>query len=226
MKEKFLKSIIKNTKSTAGGNLEFLQNKLNIHKIIMIVLLVLIVITMAFKVVHYCLNEKVSYDKRAINISESNVNTGDLYLMQFNSELIMSSEEVIFVDYSNNEADVNFTSAPSNKVLVRAEIFTDVSNLGKKISKKLWTSLLYPKDKRLVRIGDTGWIESGKIIEKLKLDELPSKSCPITIRFTAVNPANTKVNAGMFSMNTNLVIVDYKGNMLDENGVWQNLNSK
>ena len=64
-----------------------------------------------------------------------------------------------------------------------------------------------------------------KIIEKMKLDELPSKSCPITIRFTAVNPANTNINAGMFSMNTDLVIVDYEGNMLDENGVWKDLNN-
>ena len=202
------------------------QNKLRINRIIMIVLLILIVISIVFKITRYFINEKVSYDKNAISISESNVNTGDLYLMQFNSELIMSSEEVIFVDYNNKEATVNFTSSPSNKVLVRAEIFTDVSNLKKKIIKKIWSKLLYPNDERLVRIGDTGWIESGKIIEKLKLDELPDKSCQIAIRFTAVNPANTNVNAGMFSMNTNLVIVDYKGNMLDENGVWQNLNSK
>ena len=202
------------------------QNKLRINRIIMIVLSILIVISVVFKITRYFINEKVSYDKNAISISESNVNTGDLYLMQFNSELIMSSEEVIFVDYNNKEATVNFTSSPSNKVLVRAEIFTDVSNLKKKIIKKIWSKLLYPNDERLVRIGDTGWIESGKIIEKLKLDELPDKSCQIAIRFTAVNPANTNVNAGMFSMNTNLVIVDYKGNMLDENGVWQNLNSK
>ena len=146
--------------------------------------------------------------------------------MKFNSELIVTSEEVIFVNSKNSEASVNFASAPSNKVLVRAEIFTNVSNLKQKPTKKFWTKLLYPEDKRLVRIGDTGWIESGKIIEKIKLDELPSKSCPITIRFTAVNPANTNMNAGMFSMNTDLIIVDYKGNMLDENGVWKELNSK
>lgn len=212
--------------SNKNGNLKSLQSELNINRITMVVLIVLIVITAVFKIVRYFGNEKVSYDKNAISISQSSVNTGELYLMQFNSELIMSSEEVIFVDYNNNEALVNFTSAPSNKVLVRAEIFTDVSNLKKKINKKLWTTLLYPNDKRLVRIGDTGWIESGKIVEKIKLDELPNRSCPIAIRFTAVNPANTKTNAGMFSMNTNLVVVDYKGNMLDENGVWQNLNSK
>ena len=143
--------------------------------------------------------------------------------MQFNNELITASEEIIFVNSNNREATVNFTSAASNRVLVRAEIFTDVSNLAKKSNKKFWTKLLYPKKYKLVRIGDTGWIESGKIVEKIKLDELPSKTCSITIRYTAVNPANKKINTGMFSMNTKLVIVDYKGNMLDENGIWQKL---
>lgn len=213
-----------NIKKTNNGNLKLSQYKLN--KTIMIVLLILIVIISVFKVVHYFFNEKVSYDKRTINISESNVDIENSYLMKFNSELIVTSEEVIFVNSKNSEASVNFASAPSNKVLVRAEIFTNVSNLKQKPTKKFWTKLLYPEDKRLVRIGDTGWIESGKIIEKIKLDELPSKSCPITIRFTAVNPANTNINAGMFSMNTDLVIVDYEGNMLDEDGVWKNLNSE
>lgn len=220
------KNANQNIKNTNNGSLKYLQDKFKKNKIIMIVLLISIVIIAIFKVVYYFFDEKVNYDKRTINISESNVDTGNLYLMKFNSELIVSSEEVIFVNSNNSEASVNFTSAPSNKVLVRAEIFTDVSNLKQKPTKKFWTKLISPEDKRLVRIGDTGWIESGKIIEKLKLDELPSRSCPITIRFTAVNPANTSINAGMFSMNTNLVIVDYEGNMLDEKGVWQNLNNK
>lgn len=223
-KKKELNQNSKNTKKTNSANSESLQYKIN--KIIMIVLVVLITIVAVCKIVHYFFNENKSYDKRAINISESNVDIGSLYLMKFNSELVVASEEVIFLNAKNNEANVNFTSAPSNKVLVRAEIFTDVSNLKEKPIKKFWTKLLYPKDKRLVRIGDTGWIESGKIIKKLKLDELPSKSCSITIRFTAANPANTNINAGMFSMNTDLVIVDYQGNMLDEHGVWQNLNNK
>ena len=218
------KDLGKNIKKFNNSNLKLSQYKLN--KTIMIVLLILIVIISVSKIVHYFCNEKVSYDKRAINISESNVDIESLYLMKFNSELIVTSEEVIFVDFNNSKASVNFTSASSNKVLVRAEIFTNVSNLKQKPTKKFWTKLLYPEDERLVRIGDTGWIESGKVIEKIKLDELPSKSCPITIRFTAVNPANTNINAGMFSMNTDLVIVDYEGNMLDKNGAWKNLNSE
>ena len=220
------KDLNQNIKKTNDGNLKPLQHKLNRNKIVMIILLFLIAIIAVSKIVHYFCNEKVSYDKRAINISESNVDIESLYLMKFNSELIVTSEEVIFVDFNNSKASVNFTSASSNKVLVRAEIFTNVSNLKQKPTKKFWTKLLYPEDERLVRIGDTGWIESGKVIEKIKLDELLSKSCPITIRFTAVNPANTNINAGMFSMNTDLVIVDYEGNMLDEDGVWKNLNSE
>jgi len=213
----------KNIKKTNNDNL---QDKLIKNKAIMMTLLGMIIILATFKIIHYFFKEIVRYDKSAINISESNVDTGDMYLMHFNSELVMASEEVIFVNSNNNEANVNFVSSPSNKVLVRVEIFTDVSNLKQKPNKKFWTKLLYPKDDKLVRIGNTGWIESGKIIEKLKLDELPKKSCPITIRFTAVNPANTSINAGMFSMNTDLIIVDYKGNMLDQNGVWKELNSK
>ena len=107
-----------NIKKTNNGNLKLSQYKLN--KTIMIVLLILIVIISVFKVVHYFFNEKVSYDKRTINISESNVDIENSYLMKFNSELIVTSEEVIFVNSKNSEASVNFASAPSNKVLVRA----------------------------------------------------------------------------------------------------------
>ena len=205
---------------------KIIQDKLKKNKNIMILLLVLIAIVTTFKIFQYFTKERISYDKRTINISKSKIETENLYLMQFNSELIMASEEVMFVNYNNKEVIVNFTSSPSNTVLVRAEIFTDISNLKQKPIKKLWTKLLYSKDNSLVRIGATGWIESGKVIEKIKLDELPTKSCKITIRFIAVNPANTKINAGMFSMNTDLIIVDYKGNMLDENGVWKKLNTK
>ncbi len=58
------------------------------------------------------------------------------------------------------------------------------------------------------------------MIETIKLDELPCKMSDVTVRFTAVNPANYKISSGVFSMNTVMHIVDYNGNMLDENGNW------
>ena len=42
----------------------------------------------------------------------------------------------------------------------------------------------------------------------------------VTVRFTAVNPANEKISAGIFTMDTVLHVVAFKGNMLDENGKW------
>ena len=52
------------------------------------------------------------------------------------------------------------------------------------------------------------------------LDEQPTKMSDVTVRFTAVNPANYNISSGVFEMNTVLHIVDYKGNMLNENGEW------
>ena len=109
------------------------QKELKKSRIIMITILAIVLILVSFKVNRYVFKEKISYDKNAIDISKSKVKTGDLYIMQFNKELITASEEVIFVNSNNKVADVNFTSAESNRVLVRAEIFTDVSNLSKRI---------------------------------------------------------------------------------------------
>ena len=47
------------------------------------------------------------------------------------------------------------------------------------------------------------------------LDEQPTKMSDVTVRFTAVNPANYNISSGVFEMNT---VVYHKGNMLNENG--------
>ena len=61
-------------------------------------------------------------------------------------------------------------------------------------------------------------VRSGEMIAKLKMDELPCKMSDVTVRFTAVNPANEKISGGVFSMETVMHVVDYNGKMLDENG--------
>ena len=58
------------------------------------------------------------------------------------------------------------------------------------------------------------------MVQKLKLDELPIKMSDVTVRFSAVNPANENISAGIFTMDTVMHVVDYKGKMLDENGNW------
>ena len=90
-------------------------------------------------------------------------------------------------------------------------------------SKKPFHNLIYKNDDSLVRIGDIGWLRPGEILKNLRFDELPNRSCQITIHYTAVNPLNEKVNAGSFDVNTMLYVVDFKGNMLNENGEWVNV---
>ena len=68
--------------------------------------------------------------------------------------------------------------------------------------------------------GATGWVRPGEMIEDMKLDELPTRLSDVTVRFTAVNPANYNISSGVFDMKTVMHIVDYEGNMMDENGNW------
>lgn len=85
-----------------------------------------------------------------------------------------------------------------------------------------WTDKFYPNDDSLVRIGATGWVCHGEMVQKLRLDELPIKMSDVTMRFSAVNPANENISAGIFTMDTVMHFADYKGKMLDENGNWIN----
>lgn len=85
-----------------------------------------------------------------------------------------------------------------------------------------WTDKFYPNDDSLVRIGATGWVRPVEMVQKLKLDEIPIKMSDVTVRFSAVNPANENISAGIFTMDTVMHVADYKGKMLDENGNWIN----
>ncbi len=85
-----------------------------------------------------------------------------------------------------------------------------------------WTDKFYPNDDSLVRIGATGWVCPVEMVQKLKLDELLIKMSDVTVRFSAVNPANENISAGIFTMDTVMHVADYKGKMLDENGNWIN----
>ena len=193
------------------------------QKYLFFVLLALTVAAAAFKYVWYFLPERIDFDSRARAVSEVNPDVESLQVMPFNGELTVACQPMLLVNSNDQSMEFDFVSAPTNRVLVRAEVYTDVENLKQKPFKRFWTRLLYPKDQRLVRIADTGWVRAGEMIETIKLDEIPWRSGEVTVRFSAVNPANTKISGGMFSMQTNLFVVDYSGNVLDENGTWVTL---
>lgn len=200
--------------------LQALEKKRKHRRILEIALVVAILAAAVVKYILYFLPERVTYDKRAVPVAETQVDTSALFTMPFNGELVTACQEKLFVDSRDRTAALDFFSAQTNRVLVRAEIFTDMDNLNRRPIRKFWTKLLYPEDERLVRIGATGWVQAGEIIENLKLDELPMRSCEAVIRFSAVNPANTSISGGMFSLHTDMYIVDYEGKMLDETGQW------
>ena len=113
-------------------------------------------------------------------------------------------------------------TVPAGNMSLCAEIFTNKENLGNRKCRLWWSEKIHPDDESLVSIGATGWIRPGEMVSKLKMDELPCKMSDVTVRFTAVNPANENISAGIFTMNTVLHVVDFKGKMLDENGKWVN----
>lgn len=205
-----------------------MQSKLKKHSlltmIVMIALAVLIVVLLLIKYIIYIAPEKVGYEKNVKDLSSVEINTETLNVMPFNSDLTAANEQVLIASTKDNTVKMDFLLPETTKVIARAEIYVDESCLDKKPLKKWWTKLLHPNDDSLIRIGATGWVRPGEIVTDLKLDELPNKQCNVTVKFTAVNPANENISAGEFSMNTIMFVVDYNGKMLDENGSWVNAN--
>ena len=197
-----------------------LTKKRRNKRIFMIVMILLIVLMLIIKYVIYFKPEKIQFDNRVQMISEVNPETEDLQVMPFNEDLIVACQPILIADSRDNSVQFDFISPESCKVLVRAEIYTAKENLNQKPIKLFLTDIFYPNDESMVRIASTGWIRPGEMISTIKLDELPYKMSDATVRFVAVNPANQKISSGIFSMNTVLHIVDYNGNMLDENGNW------
>ena len=191
----------------------------NINLLTAAMLMIAIVLALFMKYYKYFKPENVNYDTHTVSASED-TDVKSLQVMYFNEDLTVAFEPILIVDNRDKSANINFISSPSCRVLVRAEIFTKRNNLGNKPLKLFFTDCLYPDTESPLRIGSTGWIRPGEMITKMELDELPTKMCDVTVRFTAVNPANQKINCGVFTMNTVLHIVDYNGKMLDENGNW------
>lgn len=189
-------------------------------RIFMAVIIVLIVVMLIVKYIIYFRPENVKEATNSKAISEVDPDTSGLQVMPFNSDLTVAFQPILIADSRDNSVQIDFISPESTKVLVRAEIYTRKKNLGANKIKFFWHDIFYPNDESLIRIGSTGWLRPGEMIEKITLDELPLKMSDVTVRFTAVNPANHNISSGVFDMNTVLHIVDYKGNMLNENGEW------
>ncbi len=180
----------------------------------------MIITAAVFKFIVYFTPETINDEADVKSVSEVQLDSDALYMMPFNSDLTVAGQEVLFASSDSKTAQFDFVSFQNNKVLVRAEIFVDKDTLDSDPIKKLFHNIIYPNDNSLVRIGKTGWIHPGELATDMKFDELPSHSCQVKIRYTAINPLNKKVNAGTFDYNTMLYIVDFKGNLLDENGNW------
>lgn len=205
-----------------------LRKKRNIRRIIAIILILAILATLAVKAVLYILPEDPGYAKSSAPISEVNPDMDTLSVMPFNGQFTVASQGTLILNSNDKTAQVNFVSLESNKVLVRAEYFVDVEHLGNRPARLFWTNLLFPveekKDKeQLVRIGDTGWVRAGEMVETLKFDEVPTCSGELKMRISAVNPANTKTSAGQFSANGELIVGDFNGKILDGEGNWVEL---
>lgn len=197
-----------------------LKKRRLIGRIFMAVMVILIVVMLIAKYMIYFRPENVKIAGNSKSISSVNPDTSGLQVMPFNTDLTVAFQPILICDSRDKSVQIDFISPDSTKVLVRAEIFTSKENLGNKKLKMFWHDKVYPDDESLVRIGATGWLRPGEMIEKLTLDELPTRMGDVTVRFTAVNPANYSISGGVFDMNTVLHIVDYKGNMLNENGEW------
>ncbi len=208
--------------SDAAGNEKNKKQPMHrlIGRIFMAVMIILIALMLIIKYVTYFRPEKVKFAADTKSISEVNPDASSLQVMPFNSDLTVAFQPILICDSRDRTVQVDFVSPESTKVLVRAEIYTDKKNLGNKKMKLFWHDLFYPSDESLVRIGATGWVRPGEMIEKLTLDEIPSKMSDVTVRFTAVNPANQNISSGVFDMNSIMHVVDYNGNMLNENGEW------
>lgn len=216
-----MENTINNTTPIQSNQKENKENKTNkVLKLTAIVLAILIIIFAIIKYVTYLRPEKFKYDNRVKMISEVNPDYSFLQIMPFNDDLIVACEPILIADNRDNSVDLNFIVPETCKVIVRAEIFVNKDNVNSKPIRMFWTDLFSPEDDSMVRIGSTGWVRPGEMITKIELDELPYKMSDITVKFTAVNPANEKLSGGQFSMNTVMHIVDYEGNMLDENGNW------
>ena len=202
-----------------------MDKKLKIRIIIALVLTAFIFAISAIKVIRYFSPENIDFDKSQVPVSQVNPDMESLCVMPFNGELVVACQEMILVNSNDKCAEINFVSPESNKVLVRAEFFVDMDNLGRKPNKVVWSKFFGKQDEKLVRIADTGWVRSGEMIENIKFDELPKCSCDVKVRFSAVNPANTNISAGQFSMETNLVVADFKGQILDNTGKWIEVNN-
>ena len=170
-------------------------------RIFMAVIIVLIVVMLIVKYIIYFRPENVKEATNSKAISEVDPDTSGLQVMPFNSDLTVAFQPILIADSRDNSVQIK-------------------KNLGANKIKFFWHDIFYPNDESLVRIGSTGWLRPGEMIEKITLDELPLKMSDVTVRFTAVNPANHNISSGVFDMNTVLHIVDYKGNMLNENGEW------
>lgn len=196
------------------------RTRFKVNIIIIATLAALIIIMVIVKYMAYFRPEKIKNDKNVQMISEVNPDTSNLQVMPFNEDLTAACQPLLIADSRDNMVQLDFICPEQCRMLVRAEIFTKKENLGNKKCKLWWTEKFSSDEESLVRIGATGWVRPGEMIGKLKLDEIPTKMSDVTVRFSAVNPANEKISGGEFSMNTVMHIVDYQGNMLDENGNW------
>lgn len=216
-----MENTINNTTPVQFKDQESRSNDVNkILRFTAIGLAILIIVFAVIKYVIYLRPEKISYDSRARMITEVNPDLSLLQAMQFNEDLLVGCQPILIADSRDNSVNLDFVVPDSTKVIVRAEIFVSKDNVNSRPVRKFWTDLFAPDDDSMVRIGSTGWVRPGEMITKIELDELPYKMSDISVRFTAVNPANEKISAGEFSMNTIMHVVDYEGNMLDENGNW------
>lgn len=207
-------------KNEYEDKLKKLRSSVMIFRILCLLLSITIVIMSVIKYNTYFTPEKVKNEPDAKLLSEAEPDYSAMRLMNFNSDLTVADRDVLFVNSNNNSAEFDLISPERNNVLVRAEIYVDKDHLHSNKIKRMFHGIVYKNDDSLVRIGDTGWLRPGEILSELKFDELPDRSSEVTVHYTAVNPLNEKVNAGTFDISTMLYVVDFKGNMLDENGNW------
>lgn len=187
--------------------------------IFMAVMAVLIIVMLVVKYVVYFRPENVKEDKQTKAIA-ADIDVNSLQVMPYNEDLTVACQPILIANSKDNTVKLDLISPQNCKVLVRAEIFADKKDLGNKKLKLFWHGKVHPDDESLVRIGATGWVRPGEMIDDMKLDELPTRLSDVTVRFTAVNPANYNISSGVFDMKTVMHIVDYEGNMMDENGNW------
>ena len=163
-----------------------------------------------------------SIDNTAIN-TEKVKELPTLSTISPNLDITIQCLPTLLCDYKTGDASFYFTIPETSDTVVKAEVYVGKDSLPNHFSNTmeyLFSNNRYTREHGFIKIAETGLLEPGKTIEKIHLEQTPTKLTEVWIRYVAYEK-DSKISKGSFIQPTTIFVVDNKGSILNQNGKWQ-----